>query len=303
MEQHAGILLENGTNELEIIEFQINESVFGINVLKVKEIIQPMPITPIPHSHPYVKGIIQLRGEVLPVVSLEQALGLTSAPSLDKAMEKLIVTEFNRQKIVFEVHQVRQILRISWEKVEKPSNLYAMDASNIIGVIKNGEQMIMLLDFEKIMFEINPDSGIHANRLQVLGKRERSNKQIVVAEDSPLLRNLLQETLHQSGYEQIRFFENGLEALQYLESIIASGKDVYQEVQLLITDIEMPKMDGHHLTRRIKNDPHLKELPIVIFSSLISGDLFHKGEAVGAVAQIAKPEIEELVKKIDAHVL
>ncbi|WP_309086971.1 chemotaxis protein [Domibacillus sp.] len=291
-----GILLESGTNELEIVEFEVQGSKYGINVMKVKEIIQPMPITFIPHAHSHIEGIIQLRGEVLPVIDMAKVLGLQ--PSQNGQMDKYIVTEFNQQKVVFHVQNVTRIHRISWNDIEKPSEMYQGGNNQIIGVIKINETMILLIDFEKIVVDINPHSGIHVDQIRSLGKRERSEKKIIVAEDSPLLRKLLHDTLVEAGYDRVEFFENGQIALDYLESTLEE-ENTFEKVQLIVTDIEMPKMDGHHLTRRIKDHPILKKLPVVIFSSLITDELRHKGTGVGADAQVSKPEIARLVQYID----
>lgn len=297
---NKGILLESGTNELEIVEFTIATSKFGINVIKVKEIINPVRVVPIPHAHPHVEGIIELRGEVLPVIDVAKALGY---PPSDRKNDKFIVAEFNKQKVVFHVHQVTQIHRISWSEIEKPSEMYKGENSQVIGVVKINGDMILLLDFEKIVVDINPETGINIQQVKKLGSRERSSKKLVVAEDSPLLRKLLHDTLNEAGFHQIEFFENGKDALDYLESLVANGEDIGEKVQLVITDIEMPQMDGHHLTKRIKENKKLAKLPVVIFSSLITDDLRHKGQMVGANAQVSKPEIGELVLVIDEHIL
>lgn len=299
--KEKGILLESGTNELEIVEFEVGGNRYGINVIKVKEIIQPVPVTFIPQAHPHLEGIIQLRGEVLPVVHLSRALNIPNQS--DASQGKYIVAEFNQQKVVFHVNNVTQIHRISWDQIEKPSDVYSGKTSQVIGVIKRNEEMLLLLDFERIILEVNPDSGISVDRVKKLGTRERSNKRIVAAEDSPLLRKLLFDTLREAGYENVDFFENGKDALAYLESIVASGETIEEVIQLVITDIEMPQMDGHHLTRRIKENVALQKLPVIIFSSLITNDLLHKGEMVGADDQVSKPEIEKLVLKIDKLIL
>ncbi|MGE6258556.1 chemotaxis protein [Heyndrickxia sporothermodurans] len=301
MESTNGILLDSGTNELEIIEFNIQNSSFGINVIKVKEILQPLPVTFIPHAHPFIKGIIQLRGEVLPVVDLQKVLQLGN--SGNESSEKYIVTEFNKQKVVFHVHNVTQIHRISWDQIEKPSEMYSGYTAQIIGVIKRNEHMILMLDFERIITEINPEIGINKNNIQKLGARERSSKKIIVAEDSALLRKLINDTLFEAGYENVEFFENGKDAFDYLESVTAEGKNITNEVQLVITDIEMPQMDGHHLTKKIKEHEQFSQLPVIIFSSLITDSLRHKGEMVGANDQVSKPEINELILKIDQHII
>jgi len=299
--EQKGILLESGTNELEIVEFEVATNKFGINVIKVKEIIQPIPVTFIPHAHPHVEGIIQLRGEVLPVVDMLRVLGIQHSER--NPQQKYIVAEFNKQRVVFHVDNVTQIHRISWNQIEKPSDMYQGGTSQVIGVIKQNEQMILLLDFEKIMVDINPDSGISVESVKKLGQRERSEKRILIAEDSPLLRKLLFDTMSEAGYVNVEFFENGRDAYEYLESIVKGGSDVSEHVQLVVTDIEMPQMDGHHLTRKIKEHPDLKKLPVIIFSSLITDDLRHKGDKVGAEDQISKPEIAELILRVDQLIL
>ncbi|WP_102262021.1 chemotaxis protein [Mesobacillus jeotgali] len=297
----SSILLESGTNELEIVEFGIGQNKFAINVMKVKEILNPVPVVAIPNAHPFVEGIMELRGEVLPVINVAAALGLKE--STNPEQDKLIVAEFNQMKTVFHVHAVSQIHRISWAQIEKPSEMYQGQESQIIGVIKLGGEMVLFLDFEKILLEINPESGIKVSDVKKLGPRERSLKKIVIAEDSAMLRKMLHDTLSEAGFQYLEFFENGQDVITYLEHL-AENADVFSEaVQLVITDIEMPQMDGHHLTKRIKEHPVLEKLPVIIFSSLITNELRHKGSVVGADAQISKPEIGELVLKIDELIL
>ncbi|MCM3123506.1 chemotaxis protein [Mesobacillus sp. AQ2] len=301
MMNDSSILLESGTNELEIVEFGIGQNKFAINVMKVKEILNPVPVVEIPQSHPFVEGIMELRGEVLPVINVASALGLPQ--SANPQMDKFIVAEFNRQKTVFHVHTVSQIHRISWTQIEKPSDLYQGQESQVIGVIKLGGEMVLFLDFEKILLEINPDSGVKISDVKKLGPRERSLKKIVIAEDSAMLRKMLHDTLSEAGFDNLEFFENGQDAITYLEHLAGNPQELPGAVQLVITDIEMPQMDGHHLTKRIKEHPVLSKLPVIIFSSLITNELRHKGSVVGADAQISKPEIAQLVLKIDELIL
>lgn len=296
--EQKGVLLESGTNELEIVEFNVAHNKFGINVIKVREIINPIPVVPIPHSHKNIEGIIEMRGEILPVINIAKVLGY---PESDQpAMDKYIVTEFNKQKVIFHVHGVNKIHRISWEQIEKPSSLYQSGDSQIIGVIRKDNEMILLLDFEKIVLDINPSTGINKERIKKIEKKDRSQYRIVAAEDSALLRKLLSDTLMEAGFSHIEFFENGKDALDYLENAIANGEDITKTADLLITDIEMPMMDGLHLTRQVKENPLLEKLPVIIFSSLITDDLRHKGREVGADAQVSKPEIAELIKTMDS---
>ncbi|PWA11785.1 chemotaxis protein CheV [Pueribacillus theae] len=300
MQTNKGILLESGTNELEIVEFTIANSRFGINVIKVREIIPFFPATKIPFSHPNIEGVVSLRGEVVPVVHLANVLRLPV--SAGKPSEKLIITEFNQLKVAFHVENVARIDRFSWEAIEQPNDL-AKDLEGLItGIIHFDEDMILLPDFEKIIFDINPHTGITKDRIKTVGKRERSAKKILIAEDSALLRELLRETLEEVGYANLEFCVDGSEAYEKLEAYAKKG-DIQNEIQLVITDIEMPKMDGHHLTKRIKEDERFNVLPVIIFSSLITNDLKHKGERVGADAQVSKPEVFSLVKQIDQYIL
>ncbi|HJV30592.1 MAG TPA: chemotaxis protein, partial [Bacillales bacterium] len=266
--ENKGVLLESGTNELEIVEFSVGSNKFGINVIKVREIINPIPVVSIPHSHKNIEGIIEIRGEILPVVNIAKVLGYPE--SSQPALDKYIVTEFNKQKVVFHVHGVDKIHRISWMDIEKPSSLYQSHDSQVIGVIRKENEMILLLDFEKIVVDINPSTGINNDRLKHIEKRDRSTFRIVVAEDSSLLRKLLSDTLTEAGFQKIEFFENGKDALEYLEHEIKEDTDIKKTVDLIITDIEMPVMDGLFLTKQVKDHPVLSKLPVVIFSSLIT---------------------------------
>lgn len=302
MNNQTNILLESGTNELEIVMFQVGSGLFGINVLKVREIINAVKVTPIPNSHPNVEGIIRLREEVLPVVNLAKVLDIPASENPEN--DKFIISELNQIKIAFRVHHVSRIHRISWEQIEKPTELSAGDQAYAIGIIKLENEMSILLDFEKVVVEIDPKAGVNVESLKVLGPRERSSKNILIAEDSAVLRQLLIDTLSEAGYTNIRVFENGKEAWEFLSGL-AKDESIkpIDKVDLIITDIEMPQMDGHHLTDRIKKNLRLKDIPVIIFSSLITEDLYHKGESVGANAQVSKPEIVTLIEEIDKLVV
>ncbi|KMK76562.1 chemotaxis protein [Alkalihalobacillus pseudalcaliphilus] len=287
------ILLESGTNELEIVLFEIGGSSFGINVLKVREIIQPLPITATPNSHHHVEGIIRLREEVIPVVDLAKVLDL--APSDKGASDKFIIAELNQMKVAFHVHSVSRIHRISWNQIEKPSDLSTGFEAHTNGIVKMNDKLALLLDFEKIIVDINPKTGLDINAVKALGERERSDKYVLIAEDSTTLRQLLKDTLNEAGYEKLRFFENGYLLWDYLDN----ERQEQNDPDLIITDIEMPQMDGHHLTKKLKEDPRWNQIPVIVFSSIISEDLFHKGEKVGADEQISKPQIAKLIERID----
>lgn len=300
-ENKQGILLESGTNEMEIIEFGIGESAFGINVMKVREIINPIKVVQLPGTHPCVEGLIYLRGNVMPQINLGKYLDYE--PSANPAQDRVIVAEFNQMKIAFRVQTVARIHRISWEQIEKPSDLQSGETV-AVGIIKMGERIILLLDFEKIVMDINPGMGFSEKSLDIAAASDHSRQHIVIAEDSPTLRRFIEDVLNGIGFTHLSFFENGALAWNYLEDLAAKRGDRFTEdVQLLITDIEMPQMDGHHLTRRVKEHPVLKPLPVVIFSSLINEDLFHKGIAVGADAQISKPDFPGLAHSLEDLIL
>lgn len=296
------ILLASGTNEVEIVEFSIENTIMGINVIKVKEIINPVVPVKLPNAHPCLEGIIQLRKEIIPVIDLAKFLGFS--PSANPKQDKYIVSEFNQNKYAFHVHTVSRIHRISWEQIERPSDIAQSDQSSVIGIIKLGEKMILLLDFEKIMVDISPALANQTAAIKAMGEREISSKQIMIAEDSPMLRKLLLDYLPQVGYPNLTFFSDGKQALERLYKVAAEhGENFTDVVNILITDIEMPQMDGHYLTKTIKQHPILHRLPVVIFSSLITDDLRHKGVSVGADEQVSKPEYENLSHIIDQLIL
>lgn len=294
----ADILLESGTNEIEVIMFDIGPNMFGINVLKVREIVNAFAVTTVPSSNPNVEGMIRIREEVMPIINLAQVLGLPNSEDPEK--DKFIVCEFNKQKVVFRVHNVSRIYRITWDQIEKPSELSSGDNAYAIGLIKLEHAMPILLDFEKIVIEISPKAGLDLESLNMLGDRDVSEKKIVLVEDSTVLRGALKQALVKVGYHDLIFFEDGQSAWNYLEGIANdTGTRVEDHVHLLVTDIEMPQMDGHHLTIKVRENERLSHLPVIIYSSLISPELRHKGENVGANAQVNKKDLLTLIEKID----
>ncbi|MDU5741672.1 MAG: chemotaxis protein [Clostridium sp.] len=293
----SDILLESGTGEVEVIEFRANDVNYAINVIKVKEIID-MPasgVTKMPESKKEIAGLILCRDEILPVIDLKYILNREKSSELG---QRLIVCEFNKVKVAFNIDDIIGVHRIKWSDIRKPNNMF--DESLAVGNIVLNGKIIVMLDFEKIVTDISPKSGISEDRLVSVEYKDRSELKLVLADDSPLIRKLLKETLTKAGFTNMKIFDDGEQALDYLEGLKKDlGKSFVKEVQLLITDIEMPQMDGLTLTRKVKEDEVLKRLPVIIFSSLITDDLRHKGESVGADAQLSKPEIEELIGVVD----
>ncbi|MEK4632019.1 chemotaxis protein CheV [Bacillus velezensis] len=299
--QQYDILLDSGTNELEIVKFEVGVNTFGINVMKVREIIQPVDVTSVPQSHKDVEGMIKLRGEILPVISLYTFFGVDAEGAKD---DKYIVTEFNKRKIVFHVGSVSQIHRVSWEAIEKPTSLNQGMERHLTGIIKLEDTMIFLPDYEKIIYDIESASGVETYHVHQEGFDERrAGKKLIIVEDSPLLLRLLTDELTEAGYSEIVTFENGKEAYDYVVELTDRGENLSDHIDMIISDIEMPKMDGHRLTKLLKDNPQSSDVPIMIFSSLITDDLRHRGEVVGADEQISKPEISELIKKVDTYVI
>ena len=296
MDNKTGILLESGTGEVEILHFTVAGVHYAINVVKVKELLQIENISKIPNSHPAISGISLIRGEMISVVDLLYVLEGQKIPNVKTSMT--LVCEFNKIKVGFAIDVVLGIHRIGWNKIMKPDDL-SMN-SLIIGNINLDNQIIMLLDFEKIVMDINPNTGINMDRIKDIAVKDRSKAKLALADDSPMIRKVLLDTLTQAGFVNLKFFDDGMQTLDYLNSLTErKGEKFSDDIDLLITDIEMPQLDGHALTRRVKEHKHLKRLPVIIFSSLITSDLMHKGEAVGADAQMSKPEIAKLVGLID----
>lgn len=293
--------MDSGTNELEIVKFEVGVNTFGINVMKVREIIQPVDVTSVPQSHKDVEGMIKLRGEILPVISLYSFFGVDAEGAKD---DKYIVTEFNKRKIVFHVGSVSQIHRVSWEAIEKPTSLNQGMERHLTGIIKLEDTMIFLPDYEKIIYDIESASGVETYHVHQEGFDERrAGKKLIIVEDSPLLMRLLTDELTEARYSEIVTFENGKEAYDYVVELTDNGENLSDHIDMIISDIEMPKMDGHRLTKLLKDNPQSSDVPIMIFSSLITDDLRHRGEVVGADEQISKPEISELIKKVDTYVI
>ena len=292
------ILLESGTNELEIMEFTVGGELFGINIAKIREIMRAQETKRMPNSHNFVEGIFKQRGEVITVIDLAKCLNIER--SENKSHDIFILTHFNKLNFAFRVESVVGIDRVSWEDIKKPDKvIYSGEDSVATAIAEYKDRLITILDFEKIIADISPETSITLDRLDELGDRVESQKKILVAEDSMMLSNLIIGFLHKSGYKNTVKFNNGKEAWNYLTEAKESGLPISNYVSCIVSDIEMPLMDGHRLTKLIKSDEKLKDIPVILFSSLISDELRIKGQEVGADEQITKPEIVELVNIID----
>ncbi len=297
--KESNILLETGTNELEILEFIIAGNSFGINVSKIVELMQAQEIQLMPRSNPFIEGVFQPRNEVYTIIDLAKYLGMPASESPEKDI--YIITNFNKMSVAFHVHAVENIYRISWSDIEKPNSIiYGGTEGIVTGIAKVGNRIISILDFEKITYDIGPETGINIGEVKAYSGTERAGMPILVAEDSALLRKMLLESLHVAGYTNIIMTTNGKEAWNFLEGLKAhADQSLAEYVCCVITDIEMPQMDGHRLTKLIKSDPQLRKIPVIIFSSLIEEEMRLKGIEVGADAQLSKPEIGNLVNTLN----
>lgn len=289
------ILLESGTGEVEILEFIINNKFYAINIIKVKEVIHAKNLTKLPESHPAIAGLTLYRDKIITLIDLKYVLEKQHKNEIESP---IILCEFNKIEVAFSIDSIVGVHRIKWEQITKPDDISTN--SLVIGNIVLSNKIILMLDFEKIVTDISPSTGISEDRIVDIDYKDRSNVKLVLADDSPLIRKLLNDTLIKAGFINLKIFNDGKQALDYLLDLVSKkGIKFMEDVQVLITDIEMPQMDGHTLTRKIKEHAILRKLPVILFSSLITSDLKHKGEAVGADAQLSKPEIAELVSCID----
>ena len=298
MAEETGILLESGTNELELLEFVVGTQHYGINVAKISELCPYVEPTLVPNAHEFIEGIFMPRERIITVINLAKALGISLRE--DRTGDMYIITNFNKLHTAFHVQEVLGIHRVSWEDIAKPDSTISRSGKGIAtGITKIDGKIIIVLDFEKIVTEINPETGLKLSDIEALGERDRNDYTILLAEDSPLLLEMLKKCLVKAGYTHLIPTTNGQEAWNTLDRMMQEGAVVGKDLSLVITDIEMPQMDGHHLTKKIKTDPRMEGLPVVIFSSLVNEEMKKKGEALGVDAQLSKPEIGSLVNQLD----
>lgn len=304
------ILLESDTNELEIVEFRIDEvdslgtvvpCYYGVNVAKVREIIRLPQLSRVVNAKPGVEGMIKLRDKVITVINLAKVLNKNTG---DMVADRVVVLEFNNLMVGVLVHSVSRIYRISWKNVEPPSR--SVNSDQVTGLVKMDDRIILVLDFEKIVGELCSDSALRpldeTQLLQGKGDQDRSQRTILVADDSPFIRNTLCGSLRAAGY-LVEEAENGAEAWDIIQQRIGScgqdGSDFRSHISMLITDVEMPQMDGLHLTSLVRKEETLREFPVVIFSSLASEDNKRKWIGLGANQILTKPDLPNLVKVAD----
>ena len=315
------ILTESGTNELEIIEFHLHKTLpngghkvchYGINVAKVREVIRVPETSDYPNAQRHMVGVFSLREKLIPLVDLAGWLGISTPEDLTHKV--VIVTDFNKMINGFLIDSVRSIHRVSWEQVESPSQfLEAGENDCVVAVVRRDGMLIMILDFEKIIADINPELSMDKYDVtldrsvlindKMLAKREA--KTILIVDDSAFIRKMIENTLRSAGYNIITAKDGGdaLEMLMEFENLAdQDNASISDFVSAIITDVEMPRMDGMHLVKRLRESTAYRQMPIVMFSSLMSEDNRAKAMALGANDTITKPEIGRMVGMIDKYV-
>lgn len=298
------ILLETGTNELEILEMVIEDlddvgevrlRFFGINVAKVMQVIEnPGLEKPESSENPAFLGMISIRGRMAPVLDLAIMLGVDRAV---KKSDVIIVTEFSQSVLGFMVSGVVDIHRLGWGRIDPPDKYLGLVARGIIvGLVNMQDRYIQVLDIESLLAELVPETLYLPCESTVTAARQYK---ALVADDSETIRIMLRKLLTAANM-QPTLVNTGEDALVLLGKYKADSqkenRPLSDFVDILITDIEMPRMDGYSLTKTVKSDPVLKDLPVILYSSLIYDEVLHKGESVLADVQISKPEMHRMAE-------
>ena len=302
-------ILKAGSNELELVDFRlykkdrdgvVYEGIYGINVAKVREIIKLPELTELPGSESYIVGIFDLRGVVVPVVDLAKWMAIT-VPTEEEApiKKRVIITEFNNILIGFIVHDAKRIRRISWADIE-PASFTAstgkLDKSKITGITRiEGGEILLILDLESIVEEM----GLFSANLEMDdGKLEKFEGLALLVDDSSTARRIEKEALEKLGFEVVDA-TNGEEGLQKLNELYSIyGDNLKDKLKLILSDVEMPKMDGYHMAAKINEDDRFKGIPLIFSSSISDAFADMRGETVGAEGYIVKFDPTKFYSKI-----
>ncbi|GAC27191.1 chemotaxis protein CheV [Brumicola pallidula] len=286
-----------GQNRLELLLFRLNgKQRFGINVFKVREVLQCPPLTQIPRLNALVRGIAHIRGQTISIIDLSLATGGRKIENLENGF--IIIAEYNRSVQGFLVGSVERIINTNWDAILPPPKGTGK-ASYLTAVTEVEDELIEILDVEKILNEISPlKTDISQDLAATLDVKSSAGKIIFIADDSSVARNQVKKALTALGLE-IETAKNGQEALTRLKELASETGDVTDKVGILVSDIEMPVMDGYTLTAEIKNNPELARLRVVLHTSL-SG-VFNQAmvKKVGADDFIAKFHPDELATAVE----
>ena len=283
-----------GENRLEILMFRLQgRQIFGINVFKVQEVLSCPRLTAIPQSHSATRGLATIRNKTIPVVDLAAAIGQTP---LEASPDNLIIiTEYSGTVQAFLVRAVERIVNMNWEDIKAPPK--GIGRNNYLTAVTSVENsLVEIIDVEKVLSEII-GADMHVEDAEVLLDKDGNTMRFLIADDSMVARNQVQRTLEQIGVE-CDIATTGKEALDILKAKADEGIDINEEYKLLISDIEMPVMDGYTLTTEIREDNRMSTLTIMLHSSLSGGFNEKMTVKVGADKFIPKFQAEELVKEI-----
>lgn len=282
-----------GHNRVELLLFRLGgDQIFGINVFKVTEVTQCPPLARVPNSHKVVRGIAQLRGKIVPILDLAHAVG--DAPVANPSACYAIITEYNRHTQGFLVSGVDRIVHTMWEDMSPPPPGATLN-SYLTAVTRVDGQLVQIIDVEKIMAEVHDQNLEISDRVRAASQC-RETRPILVVDDSSVARNQIQRTLEQIGLRSVQA-QNGKEALRLLEQWAGEGP-LAERICMIISDIEMPEMDGYTLTTEIRRNPALAKLYVLLHTSL-SG-VFNNAlvEKVGANRFLAKFDPDDLAAAI-----
>ncbi len=301
------ILLDVGTNELEIIEFKVGTQTFGVNVAKVKKVLhfKPEMMTGLAEAPAGVEGLLYYQEKPVLLVNLRKVLGL-EAPPADDARRLALVTHFNDVFFSFLIDGVNRIHRLSWKQLQPFEETIPGATACVTGTVTIEGRVIMILDLEHLMADISPETSVKASLgvdREIPSDVRRAAVRVVYAEDSSMIRRITVQKLREGGYTQVQAFENGQRAYDHLAALAdqakAEGKSPESAFDILLTDIEMPQMDGLTLCRHVREGLKMKTKPVVIYSSLINEQMAAKCRSVGSSAHVSKPKIEEIVGLLD----
>ncbi|SDH96091.1 two-component system, chemotaxis family, response regulator CheV [Pseudomonas delhiensis] len=285
-----------GQNRLELLLFRLDGSqLYGINVFKVKEVLQCPRLTVMPKSSPVVRGVANIRGGTIPILDLSMATGRRGLREIDNSF--VIITEYNTKVQGFLVHSVERIVNMNWEEIHPPPKGTGRE-HYLTAVTRVDKQLVEIIDVEKILAEVAPTSeDISEGVIDADTQAQAVSKRVLVVDDSSVARKQLIRCLETVGVEVLAL-NDGRQALDYLQQMLAAGGNPGQELLMVISDIEMPEMDGYTLTAEIRHDPRLQDLHILLHTSL-SG-VFNQAmvRKVGANDFLAKFRPDDLAARV-----
>lgn len=289
-----------GQNRLELLLFNLGGSQqYGINVFKVKEVLQCPHLNEIPKRNPVVRGVAHIRGGTLPILDLKMATGHSPLQDIDNCF--VIITEYNRTTQGFLVKAVERIVNMNWSDIHPPPKGSGRD-NYLTAVTEVEGRLVEIIDVEKILAEVAPlQEQVSADIIKAAQENIEVQKHILIVDDSSIARKQVQKVVESLGVKT-SVCKDGREALEFLQGLLDEGKDPYHELLLIISDIEMPEMDGYTFTAEVRADPRLNQMHIILHTSL-SG-VFNEAmvQKVGANDFLAKFHPDELAKRVNSRI-